>query len=45
MVLNGDGISRLALGRVTRVSDFSAVLEVVAGERVPGADYVAALPF
>lgn len=45
VVLNGDGISHLGLGRITRVNNYSAVVEVVAGEKVPAADYVAALPF
>lgn len=45
VVLNGEGINRLGLGRVTRVNDYSAVLEVVAGDRSPSAGYVVALPF
>jgi hypothetical protein len=45
VVLNGDGISHLGLGRITRVNEFSSVIEVVAGEKVPASDYVAALPF
>jgi len=45
VVLNGDGINHLGLGRITRVNDFSSVVEVVAGEKRPVSDYVAALPF
>ncbi len=45
VVLNGDGINHLGLGRITRVNNFSSVVEVVAGEKVPASDYVAALPF
>ncbi len=45
VVLNGDGINHLGLGRITRVNDYSSVVEVIAGHKAPASDYVAALPF
>jgi hypothetical protein len=45
VVLNGDGINHLGLGRITRVNEYSSVVEVIAGNKAPASDYVAALPF